>query len=304
MSEFYYQEGVTMQFRNNAIFMEINFKTEDEEAIRHAIGKVVGQTKSFQTRYQDSGIGVVIGFGLDAWRMLGESNSAPELKNYRELGYGLSKATQSDMVIHILSFDHAINYTYAMGVCDILRDVAAVEEETHGFRWLEARDFSGFVEGTANAKGEAMRRDVAVINEGVDRGGSYMVAMKWVHSLDQFNHFDEQGQNEVFGRTKHTDIELDEMPESSHIARVEIDGDDGEELEIVRQGLPYGKASGEHGLYFLAYSAELTRFEQMLDRMFGEQDDIFDRILSYSKAVRGNYCYVPSIEQLEAIGGH
>lgn len=63
-------------------------------------------------------------------------------------------------------------------------DCIEVKEEIHGFRWVEERDLSGFVDGTENPAGEETRREVAVIKDGVDAGGSYVFVQRWEHNLE------------------------------------------------------------------------------------------------------------------------
>ncbi|UMX62324.1 Dyp-type peroxidase [Klebsiella pneumoniae] len=41
------------------------------------------------------------------------------------------------------------------------------------------RDLSGFVDGNENPAGEETRREVAVIKDGVDAGGSYVFVQRW-----------------------------------------------------------------------------------------------------------------------------
>ncbi len=41
--------------------------------------------------------------------------------------------------------------------------VLTFRKKVHGFRWVEERDLSGFVDGTENPAGEETRREVAVI---------------------------------------------------------------------------------------------------------------------------------------------
>ncbi len=299
-----HQEAVTLEYRDLAIFMEVDFKSDDREALIDAIQTFRGRMNTYKVRFGDVGIGLSLAFGRDAWTMLsGNSASAPELFDLQDKGYGTGKATQRDMFVHIVSHRHNINYSLAKEFVEIFGDLVTVQEEVHGFRWLDARDLSGFIDGTENPKGEADRREVAVIGEGPDAGGSYVLAQRWEHHLEQFNHFDLKTQEEVFGRTKYDDIEMDddEKPVGAHTERVVIE-EDGEELEILRQSLPYGKASGTHGLYFLAYSAELSRIDKMLKMMFGEVDGEFDRMLSYTHAVTGSYLYAPSVEQLDELG--
>ncbi|XNM78871.1 hypothetical protein ACLK19_16060 [Escherichia coli] len=56
----------------------------------------------------------------------------------------------------------------------------------HGFRWVEERDLSGFVDGTENQAGEETRREVAVIKDGVI-GRQLCVCAAWEHNLKQLN---------------------------------------------------------------------------------------------------------------------
>lgn len=304
MSELNFQEGLVVENRDHAIFMEINFKSEDLDAIKDAIAGLLARQRSYASRFDKDGLQVVVAFGRNAWTKLsGNSHSAVELVDFKELGYGMAQATQRDMFVHINSHSHRVNFTLAQDLVKLFKGLITVEEEVHGFRWIEARDLSGFVDGTENPKGIKDRTEVAVINEGIDAGGSYVIAQKWVHSLEQMHHFSLKEQEAVFGRHKESDIEMDDesKPLGAHTERVVIE-EDGEELEIVRHSLPYGYASGEKGLYFLAYSAELSRYEKMLARMFGDEDAHFDRMLSYTHAVTGSYLYVPSLDQLEEIG--
>ena len=273
-------------------------------AIKDAIAGLLARQRSYASRFDKDGLQVVVAFGRNAWTKLsGNSHSAVELVDFKELGYGMAQATQRDMFVHINSHSHRVNFTLAQDLVKLFKGLITVEEEVHGFRWIEARDLSGFVDGTENPKGIKDRTEVAVINEGIDAGGSYVIAQKWVHSLEQMHHFSLKEQEAVFGRHKESDIEMDDesKPLGAHTERVVIE-EDGEELEIVRHSLPYGYASGEKGLYFLAYSAELSRYEKMLARMFGDEDAHFDRMLSYTHAVTGSYLYVPSLDQLEEIG--
>jgi putative iron-dependent peroxidase len=92
-------------------------------------------------------------------------------------------------------------------------------------------------------------------------------------------------------------------PSTAHIARVVIE-ENGEELEIYRRSVPYGRV-GELGLYFVAFSAEPHRFDMMLARMFGtDGDGLHDRLTDFSRPMSGSYWFVPSLDALaEVMGG-
>jgi len=53
----------------------------------------------------------------------------------------------------------------------------------------------------------------------------------------------------------------------------------------------------EQGLHFVAFSADPTRFDRMLARMFGTAPDgLSDRLTDFSRPVSGAYYFAPSLE--------
>ncbi|UMX62323.1 Dyp-type peroxidase [Klebsiella pneumoniae] len=74
--------------------------------------------------------------------------------------------------------------------------------------------------------------------------------------------------------------------------------EDGKGLKIVRQSLPYGTASGTHGLYFCAYCARLYNIEQQLLSIFGRYRlSKRDAMLRFTCPVTGGYYFAPSVER-------
>ena len=111
-------------------------------------------------------------------------------------------------------------------------------------------------------------------------------------------------QQQVIGRTKADSIELSdaEKPPTAHIARVEMTVG-GEELEIFRRSVPYGTAA-EYGLNFVAFSAERSRYDLMLERMFGNAPDgVRDRLTDFSRPVSCAFYFAPSQNALAEAAG-
>ena len=133
-------------------------------------------------------------------------------------------------------------------------------------------------------------------------GGSYVFVQRWEHNLKQLNRMSVHDQEMMIGRTKEANEEIDgdERPETSHLTRVDLK-EDGKGLKIVRQSLPYGTASGTHGLYFCAYCARLHNIEQQLLSMFGDTDGKRDAMLRFTKPVTGGYYFAPSLDKLMAL---
>lgn len=295
------QSGILLEHRRFAIFIEAMVQGEFE-AIRQGCKKFCQSLLELQQRFADAGLGATIAFGNDVWRDLDCSNGAAELKPFVALGKGLAPATQRDLLIHIQSLRHDVNFSLAQAALAAFGNAIRVEDEVHGFRWVEERDLSGFVDGTENPQGDA-RHEVAIIEEGrPDAGGSYVFAQRWEHNLKQLQRFSVQQQEQMIGRTKQDNEELpaDRRPATSHLSRVDLK-EDGKGLKILRQSMPYGTASGKHGLYFIAYCARLHNIEQQLLSMFGERDGKRDEMLRFTRAVSGSYFFAPSLTQLMAL---
>jgi putative iron-dependent peroxidase len=298
MSQF--QSGILLEHRRFAIWLEARV-TGDLNALRQGSKTFLQQLEALQLKFADAGLGAVIAFGDAVWRDLQSASSAPELKSFAPLGKGIAPATQRDLLIHIQSLRHDVNFSLAQAALAAFADAVVIEEETHGFRWVEERDLSGFVDGTENPQGDA-RQQVAIIAEGPDAGGSYVFTQRWEHNLKLWNRMAVEKQEAIIGRTKVDNEELpgDQRPATSHLSRVDLK-EQGKGLKILRQSLPYGTASGTHGLYFISYCNRLYNIEQQLLSMFGERDGKMDAMLRFTKPVNGSYFFAPSLTALQAL---
>lgn len=207
-------------------------------------------------------------------------------------------ATQHDLFVWLHGEQRDELFARALAWRDALVQVATIAREDHGFRFRDGRDLTGFVDGTANPTADA-RLDAALVGEGDHAGGSFVLAQRWVHDLAGFAALAEVDQERVIGRTKPDSIELtgDTMPKDSHVSRTDIIRH-GWAVKIYRRSTPVGGIR-DPGLYFLAFSAELDRFDWLLQSMFGLADDgRRDRLLGYSRPVSGSYFYAPPLETL------
>ena len=135
---------------------------------------------------------------------------------------------------------------------------------------------------------------MAIIRDGIWEGGSYIVEQKYVHNLKAWNDITVEEQEQVIGRTKHSDIELDEKAPNSHVAVNQVEDEDGNGLEIVRNNLSFGDALGKQGTFFMSYARDPRITEVMLRRMFiGEPEGNYDRILDFSEALTGCNFFAP-----------
>ena len=136
--------------------------------------------------------------------------------------------------------------------------------------------------------------------------GSYLVVQKYLHDLDAWNAISVHEQALIIGRDKLSNVELpdEDTPPSAHRILNTIT-DDGTELKIVRDNMPFGSpAAGEFGTYFIGYARTPAIIERMLHNMFvGDPPGTYDRILDFSRAVTGNLFFVPSSTMLAELAG-
>ncbi len=247
------------------------------------------------------GVNIVVGFSPTLWRSLSASGAPDALVDFPTIPG--CPATQHDVWVWLHGGGQDELFDVALGVARLLSSVATVAHEVTGFVYHDSRDLIGFEDGTENP-GVEEAFEVAVVADGAGAGGSFAVTQRWVHDLEAFGALDVAEQEQVVGRTKVDSVELDDdvQPPSSHVSRMVVEGDDGEELAIYRRSVPYGTVA-EHGLHFVAFSADPSRFTIMLERMFGVGDGVHDRLIEFSTPVTGGYWWVPSLESLgDALG--
>lgn len=250
---------------------------------------------------QDANIHASVAFGKTFWQSL-EQNCPPELTEFRQFGQGevTAPATGGDILLHIHSNRHDLNFYACRKFLELIAEDVEVLDETYGFQYLDHRDMTDFVDGTENPQTQEDRQNVAIIPEGEFAGGSYVMVQRFVHNLPAWHRLSVKAQEKVIGRTKPDSVELDDVPAASHVGRVDIK-EEGKGLKILRHSLPFGIASGEHGLLFIAYCQRQYHFDAMLENMYGERDGKTDQMLRFSQAVTGAYFFAPSIEMLNAL---
>ena len=258
-------------------------------------------------RDQEGGLSCVMAFGSEAWdRLFGQQRPA-ELHPFREIRAGPrhAVATPGDLLFHIRAERMDLCFELAAQIMARLKGAVTAVDEVHGFRYFDSRDLLGFVDGTENPTGqEAM--DATIIGE-EDLGfvgGSYVIVQKYLHDMAGWNALPTEAQERIIGRTKLSDIELDDTvkPSWAHSALTVIE-ENGREIKILRDNMPFGQpGQGEFGTYFIGYSRSPRTIERMLENMFvGRPPGNYDRILDFSRAVTGNLFFVPTATFLDDV---
>ncbi|HWX91267.1 MAG TPA: Dyp-type peroxidase [Terriglobales bacterium] len=302
-------QAVAAPLTRAAIFLvaTLNPGSANRATLRSFCGELTALVRAVEFRDLEGGLSCVMGFGSDAWDHLFGPARPAELHPFREIRAERRHAvsTPGDFLFHIRAKRMDLCFELATHLMARIGDAVSPVDEVHGFRYFDDRDLIGFVDGTENPRGSAVADAVLIGDEDTQfAGGSYVIVQKYLHDLDAWNGLSTEAQERIIGRTKLSDIELDDSvkPSSAHNALTTI-VENGKEIKILRDNMPFGRpAHGEFGTYFIGYSRSPRTIEQMLENMFiGRPPGNYDRLLDFSRAVTGNLFFVPSATFLENV---
>jgi putative iron-dependent peroxidase len=249
------------------------------------------------------GTNLVIGFGADLLRRIAPEAVPDDAQAFPGVtgDAGTVPATFHDLWVWLHGTGPDVLLDNARAVVGCLDSVLTLAHEQPCFVYHEGRDMTGFIDGTENPPVEEAPA-VAIVPDGrPGEGGAHVITMQWVHDLDAFHALSVHDQEAVIGRTKVDSVERDDKPPSAHISRVVIE-EDGEELEIYRRSTPYGTIA-ELGLYFVAFSADPSRFTKMLARMYDATGDgVHDRLTEFTRPVSAAAYFAPPLEVIKSLG--
>lgn len=302
-------QQVDAPLTRSAIFLVLTVADRDDAVavVRAALAGLDELVKTVAFRDRDGRLSCTVGIGSRIWaRLIGPERPA-ELHPFREISGAVHTAisTPGDLLLHIRADRQDLCFEFERLLLDALGDAVTVADEVFGFRYFDARDLLGFVDGTANPVGPDLPEATIVGDEDAAfAGGSYVVVQKYVHRLDTWASLTTEQQEAIIGRRKADNVELDDatVGQKSHKTLTTIEDDAGEH-DIVRDNMPFGRPGrGEFGTYFIGYSRRLWVIERMLERMFvGDPPGLHDRILDFSLPQTGTTFFALSATMLASL---
>ncbi len=248
------------------------------------------------------GVNFVIAFGSDLWKAIAPTQVPPDLAQFPEMKRPdlppnvPSPAKRHDVWLWFSGSTPDVVFDHARNAWLSVQDVCSLESEQPAFVFKDSRDMTGFIDGTQNPT-PLEAPGVALIPTGQPGGGgSHVLVMRWIHNLEAFHALPVEEQERIIGRKKPDSVALskEERHPVGHLARVQIDDEHGKPIQIYRRSVPYGTVK-EHGLYFIAFSAEQKRFLMMVGRMSGVADGQHDRLTDFSRPVSAAFYFAPSL---------
>ncbi len=303
-------QSVDAPLSRAAVFLVVTIAPGDDAIARarSVIADIGTLVRAVGFRDLNGHLSCNVGIGSHAWDRLGRATRPSQLRAFSEVRGSVhtAVATPGDLLFHIRAERIDLCFELEKLLLDALGDAITVVDEVQGFRYFDARDLLGFVDGTENPTGNALYQATLIGDEDVEfAGGAYVVVQKYLHDLTAWGALSVAEQEAIIGRTKVDNVELaDASGRKSHKSLNTIVDANGIEHDILRDNMPFGRpGQGEFGTYFIGYARDLSVIEQMIRNMFvGDPVGAYDRILDFSTAATGTMFFVPSNDLLEGLG--
>lgn len=240
---------------------------------------------------------LVVAVRPEVWAAAVPGTSPHDLAGFDEPVTGpdgfVMPATQHDVALWFAAASYDLVFDGILGAVRALDGLAELRHELRGWTYHRDRDLTGFEDGTENPT-LVRAPGVALVPEGSPgAGGSVLLLQQWSHDPGWLG-LDAHTQEAVMGRTKGDSTELDDKPETSHVARTDQD----ELGDILRRNVAYGTVS-DHGTIFVGFAASRDPLHRMLASMAGVAGPR-DALTRWSTPVTGAYYWVPGADDLAA----
>ncbi|MGL5030935.1 MAG: Dyp-type peroxidase [Aeromonas sp.] len=297
------QAGICAEPNLHALYLMLN-RTGDARELVARLAKLPALWHAIAVEFPDADFSGLVAVGADAWDGLYPAARPPQFRSFMaQSANGLTAPnTPFDLFIQLRADRIDVLHHAGHRVLALLAGLVELAEEIRGFRNLDCRDLTGFVDGTENPQ-DTHRAEVALVAEGEFAAGSYIHVQRWVHALSDWQKLAQKEQEDIIGRTKAENIEYESAakPLTAHIKRVNLKTPQGESMEILRQSMPWGNMR-EQGFYFISCCNTSQNFNAMLASMYKGEEGHFDHLLRFTQAVTGAAFFAPSEDFLQAQG--
>ncbi len=241
------------------------------------------------------GTEAVVGFGTALVSALGAHiEGLRAFLHYAGAGFAVP-STPAALWVWLRGEDRGVLVHRARVLTAALKEAFYLERVIDAFQYGPGLDLSGYEDGTENPRDEKAQ-EVAVVTgsaAGLD-GSSFVAVQQWVHDLDHLESMPEAEQDQIIGRRKRDNEEMEEAPPSAHVKRTAQESFDPPAF-VLRKSMPWADGS-RAGLVFVAFGKSFDAFEVLLRRMAGAEDGIADALFRFTRPITGSYFWCPPVK--------
>jgi putative iron-dependent peroxidase len=294
------QKGICAEPNLHGLFLTFTVVDDDPQAMRMKLVRILELLAHFDDEYYEAMVSGIIAIGTNYWYELYPDIIPRELAPFPDIHSEDRNAPNSPGDLFILVKADRIDICHAIGVeiIQLLKPHVDLYEEVRGFRYLDGRDLTGFVDGAENPRGMQKFKVAIVGDEDSDfTGGSYVHIQRYQHNMQKWLLLPVAKQQHIIGREKTNNAILDsaDLALDSHTARVQFASQNGNNNAMLTQNMPYGDMSSQ-GLYCVSCANSPQPFTELLhSRVVGDAEGNYDTLLDYTTAETGGAFFAPSV---------
>lgn len=245
-------------------------------------------------RHLADGDAVVVGFGASLVQALG--GTIDGLRTFPALsGAGVDvPSTQQALWCWLRGEDRGELLHRARAIEAALAPALRLAQTSDAFVYQAGHDLTGYEDGTENPSGDDADA-AALVRNGVPglAGSSFASVQHWRHDFGAFDKLPEAERDNIVGRRRSDNEELEDAPASAHVKRTAQESFSPEAF-VLRRSMPWSEGD-QAGLAFLAFGHSLDAFEAQMKRMAGLDDGIVDGMFRISRPISGGYYWCPPL---------
>lgn len=210
--------------------------------------------------------------------------------------------TMADLLIQIRSDRLDVNYIALQQIQQLLMANVEVVEQLSGFRYLDGRQLTGFIDAPQNPRGVKRRQSalVTATESTVFAAGSYVHFYRASLDLKHWQQLTLEQQEDIHGYVKldAKALSTPRLQPNSHLLCCQLN--EQQQLPILQQNMPFAHNSNQ-GCLHLSFSHQPEHFvRQWCYRLGLNEGRYYDSLLDYCRIDLAAAYFAPSVSFLEA----
>lgn len=292
------QKGICAEPNLHALYLLFNVVDDDVASVRLKLVKLLDIFEHFDDEHYEAMVSGVIGIGSAFWDELYPSQRPASLGPFPDMQCEdrCAPVLPCDLFIQIRADRLDICQAVGIEVMQVLKLHTELVEQVQAFRYLDGRNWTGFMVADENPRGRK-KFEISLVGEDDSEfiDGSYLHIQRYRYDMSKWGKLSDKLQQQVMGKTKQHNMDVVGSGLDSHAFRTKIVGAGGEYPIFLNQSMPYGDMNTQ-GLYFVACSNHPQAFRNLLHScIYGDDNGHYDKLLDYSNAETGAAFFAPSI---------
>ncbi|MDX5406137.1 MAG: Dyp-type peroxidase [Chromatiaceae bacterium] len=297
------QLGICAEANLHGSYLLLNALEGQEKALRYKLARIPQLFDRLADHFSEALLTGVVAVGSNYWDLLYPDARPALLHAFPEPqddNIGLA-AVPVDLLLQIRSDRLDVNVIAAQQVLQLLQGHVDVLDALQGFRYLDGRQLTGFIDTPYNPKAR-QKRQIALVDaakQPLFAGGSYLYFQQLGFNQTAWQRLTQPEQEAILGFEKVSGRLLadERLSADSHAALMWQQDNDS---AVLHQNMPFYQLK-QQGLLQLQYAASAEALQQQLTRRLGLGAAAagHDLLLNYHRFELSAAFFAPSISFLE-----